>query len=90
MKIAKVIPIYKYKERNLLKNYRPISHLPALSKLLERVVHKRVLNFLTLTNKLQPNQFGLRKYHSTIDAVTKFVQDTYAAIENNEYTTRLS
>ncbi len=67
-------------------NYRPNSLLPTLSKLLERVVHMRVFNFLTLTNQLQPNQFGFRKNHSIIDAVTKFVEDTYSAIENNEYT----
>ncbi len=46
MKIAKVIPIFKSKEHDLLTNYRPISLLPALSKILEKVMHKRLYSFL--------------------------------------------
>ena len=46
MKLAKVIPIYKSKDSKLFSNYRPISLLPTLSKLLEKVVHRRVYQFL--------------------------------------------
>ncbi len=38
MKIAKVVPVYKSKEQNLVTNYRPISILPSISKVRERVV----------------------------------------------------
>ena len=46
MKTAKVIPIFKSKDKTIFTNYRPISLLPALSKVLEKVIHKRVYYFL--------------------------------------------
>ena len=72
MKIAKVIPVYKAKEQDLFSNYRPISLLPAISKILERVVYKRVYNFLKLNDIFYPSQYGFRSNHSTIDALTEF------------------
>ena len=45
LKLATVIPIYKSKNKQLLYNYRPISHLPAFSKVLEKIVHKRLYHF---------------------------------------------
>ena len=45
-KIAKVTPIYKSKDKESFTNYRPISLLPSLSKVLEKVVHKRVYHFM--------------------------------------------
>ncbi len=47
MKTAKVIPLYKSKDSTLSVNYRPVSLLPVISKVLEKVVHKRLYSFLT-------------------------------------------
>ena len=44
MKIAKVIPLYKSLDNSSMTNYRPISLLPVISKVLERIVYKRVYN----------------------------------------------
>jgi hypothetical protein len=49
--------------------------LPILSKILEKVIHNRLYFFLDQNNILYENQYGFRKKHSTIDAVTKFVTD---------------
>ena len=65
MKMAKVKPIFKKDSIHLMKNYRPISILPAFSKVLERVVHNRLSSFLNKNKILAPNQFGFRDYHST-------------------------
>ena len=46
LKVAKVIPLYKGDDKRLLNNYRPISVLPAFSKILERLMYKRLLDFL--------------------------------------------
>ena len=43
LKIAEIIPVYKSKEKNIIDNYRPISILPPISKILEKIIHKRGL-----------------------------------------------
>ena len=70
LKIAKVIPIFNNKSPEQYTNYRPISLLPSMSKILEKIVHKRLYNFLDMPNLLYNNQYGFRPKHSTIQAIT--------------------
>ena len=86
LKLAKVIPIYKSKNRVLLNNYRPISLLPAFSKILEKIVHKRLYQFLLSKTLFYPSQYGFRPQHSTNHAVHEFVDDTIASFDNKEHT----
>ena len=86
LKIAKVIPVYKSKENDVLSNYRPISLLPSLSKVYEKVMYKRLYNFLETHNILYQSQYGFRKKHSTIHAVTEFVSNTTQALDNKQST----
>ena len=65
LKIAKVIPIYKSKEKYIFSNYRPISILPTFSKILERLMYNRLIIFINKYNILYKYQFGFRKNHST-------------------------
>ena len=51
-KIAKIIPIYKSGSRSNLDNYRPISILPVLSKIVEKIIHRQVMSFLRDRNSL--------------------------------------
>ena len=83
MKIAKVIPIYKCKEKNEMGNYRPISLLPSISKIIEKLVHKRLYSFCENNDILNDNQYGFRPKHSTIDAVSKFTADIVSSLEKN-------
>ena len=57
----------------MITNYRPISLLPVLSKILERVVHRQVANYLAENKLLYEGQYGFRKNRSTIDAVSDLV-----------------
>ena len=50
MKMAKVVPIYKASDRSQLKNYRPVSLLPAFSKLLERLMYNKLMSYLTFSS----------------------------------------
>ena len=86
MKLAKVIPIYKAKAKDDFSNYRHISLLPTLSKVLDKVVHKRVYSFRT-PNELfcNINQYGFRRKHSTIDAITKFVTYAISSLDGKHY-----
>ena len=58
MKLAKVVPIFKSKDSKLFNNYRPISLLPSISKIMEKIMHRRLYHFLQLHNLLYTEQFG--------------------------------
>ena len=87
LKIAKVIPLYKTKDPALFSNYRPISLLPFFSKILERLMHNRLYNFLTEHNILQVsmNQFGFRKNYSTFLALMDLVDNISKNIDEGNY-----
>ena len=55
LKIVKVVPIYKKDNPELFGNYRPVSVLPCLSKILERIVYNRSYDFLFKNNILYQN-----------------------------------
>ena len=64
-KRANVTPILKKGSANITKNNRPISLLSCTSKVLEKIVHKRVSKHVSDNNLLQPNQYGFVKFSST-------------------------
>ena len=63
-KSAKITPIIKSGNPDLVENYRPILILPTLSKLLERTVHEQLYRFLEKNRLLSDCQFGYRKHRS--------------------------
>jgi hypothetical protein len=75
MKIAKVIPIYKNSDPLLIKNYRPVSLLTAFSKLLEKIMYSKVLNFLQANQSLYKHQYGFRSKHSTIHPIIHLINN---------------
>ncbi|XP_057299399.1 uncharacterized protein LOC130630019 [Hydractinia symbiolongicarpus] len=64
-KIAKVTPIYKGGDTKDCGNFRPISVLPVLSKILEKAVHKQLIDYLENHKLLSEHQFGYRRRRST-------------------------
>ena len=75
MKKAEVIPLHKGKDRTDHNNYRPISLLLTLSKLLEKAMYQHTYNFLETTNQIYDGQFGFRSRHSCEHAVETLVSD---------------
>ena len=84
LKIAKVIPIYKKDERTDPSNYRPISLLSILDKILEKLVCKRLVDFLEEHKLLYKYQFGFRSKHSTVQAVTEIVDNIIEEMKNGQ------
>ena len=82
MKLADVVPLYKSKEKYLETNYQPISLLTTISKLLEKVVYKRVYKFLTDNNQLYESQYGFRSQHSCDNAVGEVVSRIVKNLES--------
>ena len=81
LKIAKVIPLFKSGNRNLMSNYRPISILPTLSKIFEKLMHTRTYQFLDENQVLYNYQFGFRKAHSTVHAVQTAIHSVTKALD---------
>ena len=68
-KKARVIPLHKSNCKDDVNNYRPISILPILGKIFERVVYNQLYYFLEKYKLLHHNQYGFRKNRSTIQAI---------------------
>ena len=87
-KVAQIILIPKPgKPAELVSSYRPISLLPVLSKLFERVLLKRI-NKIIKQNSLVPNhQFGFRQHHSTVEQINRVYQYARNSLEKKQYCT---
>ena len=72
-KLSKVIPLFKKGDSSLLVNYRPISLLPTISKIFEKVIHDQLYEYFDKYNLLAEQQYGFRKQHSTEYAAVKLV-----------------
>lgn len=73
LKQSQVIPIHKGGDKDKIINYRPISILPSLSKILEKIVNNRLVSYIEDNCILSNKQFGFRRGKSTDDAVNEFV-----------------
>ena len=73
-KVAIVTPIHKSGDPKPPGNYRPISILPALSKILEKVVCSQLTSYLITNHILSPSQYAYRPSHSTEDAILDIVE----------------
>ena len=85
-KKAKIIPLLKKGDPLQPKNYRPVSLLPVLSKILERVVYTQVIEYLDRNGLFHPSHHGSRAGHSTTTALIEMYDQWLEGIENNEMT----
>ena len=86
LKLAMVIPIYKKEDPEIFSNYRPVSLLPCFSKILERLVFNRCMDYINKNNLLNEKEFGFRSNYSIYMAVIKLVDKITNAVERNEPT----
>ena len=85
MKIAKVSPLFKSGNYMKVNNYRPVSILPVLSKILERLMYNRLMKFVEDFDILYDFQFGFRKCHSTFMALASSVNHIVNALQFGKY-----
>ena len=86
MKTALVTPLHKSGKKSIRTNYRPISLLITISKILEKLIYHHTYNFLTKTNQFYQSQYGFRKKHSCENAIQELLGTVLKGFENNEYT----
>ena len=85
-KLAHVCPVPKSGDPTVALNYRPVSPLPVLSKVLERVVHQQVTHFFTNENPaaILKQQFAYRSQHSCEDALVLAINRWQRAVDDDK------
>lgn len=86
LKIAKVIPVHKKGAMNDPNNYRPISILPILSKLLEKIFCTRLVKFINKNNIIYDHQYGFRAKYSTKLSLVNLVNYLIKQIDSGRVT----
>ena len=84
LKIAKTIPVFKKGSRLLVCNYRPISLLSNLNKILEKLFFSRLCKFLDEYKCIYSLQFGFRAKHSTNHALIDITENIRSALDNKK------
>ena len=77
LKDHKVILVFKSGDRNLITNYRPISLLSNISKILERLIYDKIIH--RVTPYIKPIQFGFMSNRSTIQQLLIFLHDIFCS-----------
>ena len=85
-KSADIIPLYKSGSKLYCTNYRPISLLLTMSKLLEKIIYKRVYSFLNITRQIYQSQYGFRTNYSCENAIQELLGKILKGMENKHFT----
>ena len=84
LKLAKIKPLLKKDDNTVINNYRPISLLPTISKIVEKVVHKQIVSYLNKHSFLFAGQHGFRNSHSTETATLEFIDKVFKHLDNDK------
>ena len=85
LKVALVTPVFKKGDPDLLHNYRPISLLPAISKIVEKCMANRIAHFLETNNCLSESQFGFCRGRNTVTGIMNLVSGILDSFHKSEY-----
>ena len=84
-KTANIIPIHKTGPKEDVNNYRPISILPTVSKIMEKWIHLKFMNYLNDNKLLHEKQSGFRAGHSTESALILLIDSWLKAINEGKF-----
>lgn len=85
LKVAKIVPLYKAGNKQDKTNYRPISVLPALSKIPENVLNQQLKEYLFENNLLDSNQFGFIPKSNTESATLELINFVIEGLDEGEF-----
>ena len=86
LKIAKLTPVHKKDNKQLIENYRPIAVLSSFSKLLEKLMCNRLNNFLKQNAVISESQFGFRESRGTPSAILKLNEHVLKNFDSKKIT----
>ena len=85
LKLGRITPTHKSGSKNNVDNYRPISALPVISKIFEKLTLYRMESFIDIHSILSPCQFGFRRGKSTTHAIIKLLSSVITAFHRKQY-----
>ena len=83
LKVAKVTPLFKNGNKSDMSNYRPISILPTLSKIFEKLIYKKFYNFFEVNAIIYNCHFGFRQSHSTVHAIQTAINSVVTSLNGS-------
>jgi hypothetical protein len=86
LKIARVKPLFKKGKTTDCNNYRPISILSVVSKVIEKILASQIRGFLETFKLFTDNQYGFRKGKNTTDAISRLMEDLYQNFNDSTVT----
>ncbi len=86
LKYSQISPIFKKGQKTDINNYRPISVLSNLSKVFEKIINFRLVNYFESNNIFYNKQFGFRKNVSTNSALIQFINEITDALDKSHAT----
>ena len=84
LKIGRVVPLHKSGDATVENNYRPITTLPVLSKLFEKLLHSRMCSFASEYNLIVSFQYGFQSGLSTSNALLEYANEAYETFNDRE------
>ena len=85
LKTAKVVPVFKSGDESKPENYRPF-FLSIFNRILEKLVHERLIKFVNKHNILYLSQYGFRSSHSTQHATLEILNDILTNFDKGQFT----
>ena len=76
------VPIHKKDDKQILKNYRPVSLLPICAKIFERIIYNKIFEYLIKTNLITVNQSGFKPGDSCINQPLSITHDIYKSLDD--------
>ena len=86
LKISLITPVYKNEDKSLSSNYRPVAVLSCFLKILEKIMYKRLIDYIEKRNILYDEQYGFRKNHSTEMAIIVLTNKLTDTIDEGKLT----
>ena len=85
LKLARITPVHKKGDVNDPNNFRPISSLHYISKIIEKAVSNRLISFSNKHSLINKNQFGFQRGKSTCDALLNLTETIYESLDNKHH-----
>lgn len=82
MKVGTITPLFKKGNKKLISNYRPVSVLPTVAKIFEKILFLQLNNYFVSNNLISKSQYGFRKNLSTVHAIQNLLDSVFKAFES--------